>query len=199
MDEDLLALVTRRLSDQVELAHRLAEGSLAAQVTGVCEAFVETYRRGGQALFAGNGGSAAQAAHAAAEFVGRCTRDRRPLPALSLTDPVVLSALANDFGYEESFARQVEAYGRSGDLLVVFSTSGRSANVLRAISVARARGLTTVALSGGDGGLLVGAADHVLLVPADRTTAVQEAHSLWCHIWAEAVEVSLFSEADHGH
>lgn len=181
-----------RLEEFARVAAALAEPGLRGQVARVAELWIETYRRGGALLFAGNGGSAAQASHAAAEFVGRCTREREPLRALSLTDPAVLTALANDYGFEEVFARQVQAHARPGDVLVVLSTSGRSPSVLRALEDARTLGLTTVALTGGDAGLLPGRADHVLVVPSGRTGRIQEVHDLWCHIWAEAVDDALF-------
>src|SRR4051794_8853710 len=192
MGEGITELVEARLAEHVEVAEALVEPLLQAAVAQVADLFAATYRNGGQALFAGNGGSAAQASHAAAEFVGRCTRDRVALPALTLTEPALLTALANDYGYDEVFVRQVQAYGRPGDLLVALSTSGRSPSVLRAVSTAREQGLTTVALTGGTGGLLVGAADHVLIAPGRHTAAIQEVHGLWCHIWAEAVEHALF-------
>ncbi|HTY73679.1 MAG TPA: SIS domain-containing protein [Actinomycetes bacterium] len=185
------ALVAERVGEFGRVAAAVADEDLQRAVIQVGELLVRTYAGGGQTLFAGNGGSAAQAQHAAAEFVGRCTRDRRPLPSIALTEPTVVTALANDYGYEQVFARQVAAYGRPGDALVVLSTSGRSGNVLRALQEGRARGLATVALTGGDGGDLLGAADHVLLAPSSRTGAVQEVHALWCHVWAEMVEVAL--------
>jgi D-sedoheptulose 7-phosphate isomerase len=186
------ALVGVRLEEHLAVAQALAEPSLAANVALVADVFVAAYRAGGQALFAGNGGSAALASHAAAEFVGRCTRGRDALPALALTDPVLVTALANDYGYADVFVRQVLAHGRPGDVFVGLSTSGRSPNVVRALSTARSQGLTTIALTGGDGGLLQDAADHVLVAPSCRTGPIQEVHELWCHIWAEAVELALF-------
>jgi D-sedoheptulose 7-phosphate isomerase len=185
------ALVSDRIAEFVGVAEALSDRELREQVTAVAGLFVQTVRDGHVLLFAGNGGSASQAAHAAAEFVGRCTRDRGPLPALALTDPVVLTAIANDYGYPEVFARQVRAHARSGDLLVVLSTSGHSSNVLRALDEARALGVVTVALTGGDAGLLPGRADHVLVAPSARTGRIQEVHDLWCHVFAEAVEVCL--------
>jgi D-sedoheptulose 7-phosphate isomerase len=192
MGEASAELVAARLAEHAEVADALTEPSLQAAVAAVADLFVDTYRAGGQALFAGNGGSAAHASHAAAEFVGRCTRERGALPALTLTEPALLTALANDYGYDEVFVRQIQAYGRPGDLLVALSTSGRSTSVLRAVATGREQGLTTVALTGGTGGLLVEAADHVLIAPGPHTAAIQEVHGLWCHIWAEAVEQALF-------
>ena len=185
------ALVSDRIDEFIGVAAALSDHELRDQVTAVAGLFVQTVRDGHVLLFAGNGGSASQAAHAAAEFVGRCTRDRGPLPALALTDPAVLTAIANDYGYPEVFARQVRAHARPGDLLVVLSTSGHSSNVLRALDEARTLGLATVALTGGDAGLLRGRADHVLVAPSARTGRIQEVHDLWCHVFAEAVEVCL--------
>ncbi len=190
---DTGALVRSRLDEYAAIAAAVAGTGLAAQVTLVAEECIRTYRDGGRLLLFGNGGSAADAAHAAAEFVGRCTRDRPGLAALALTDPAVLTALANDYGYEEVFARQVQAQSLHGDLVVGLSTSGRSVNVLRGLAQARSAGLRTVALTGGDAGALPGAADHVLVVPSGHTGRIQEVHGLWCHLWAEAVEAALFS------
>jgi len=186
------ALVRGRLTQYAAVAEQIAADDLAGQVALVAEELVRTFRDGGRLLFMGNGGSAAEAAHAAAEFVGRCTKDRSPLAALALTDPAVLTALANDYGYDEVFARQVQAYATVGDVVVAMSTSGRSANILRGLAQARAMGLRTVALTGGDAGLLAEAADHVLVVPSTHTGRIQEVHGLWCHVWAEAVESALF-------
>jgi D-sedoheptulose 7-phosphate isomerase len=194
MGDGIPDLVAVRLAEHAEVAQSLSEPLLQKAVADVAELLAATYRSGGQALFAGNGGSAAQASHAAAEFVGRCTRERAALPALTLTEPALLTALANDYGYDEVFVRQVQAYGRPGDVLVALSTSGRSPSVLRAVAAARQQGLTTVALTGGTGGELIGAADHVLVAPGRHTAAIQEVHGLWCHIWAEAVEQALFGD-----
>jgi len=186
-------LVTERSLDYARVAGLVAAPDLVAKVAAVVRTFVDVYRAGGQLLVFGNGGSAADASHLAAEFVGRCTRDRPPLPALALTDSAAaISALANDFGYDQVFARQVQAHGRAGDLALGLSTSGRSPNVLAGLAAARNLGLHTVAFTGDDPGLLESAADVVLRAPTGSTGRVQEVHQMWAHLCAEAVEVALF-------
>jgi D-sedoheptulose 7-phosphate isomerase len=162
-------------------------------------AFVELVRvcaravaDGRKIIFLGNGGSAADAQHLAAELVVRFRRDRPAIPALALTtDSSILTAGGNDLGFDEIFARQVEALGRPGDVLVALSTSGRSPNVLRAVSAARAMGLSTVALTGAGGGDLAGLADLVLAVPSHTTARIQEMHILIGHMLCAGIETSL--------
>jgi D-sedoheptulose 7-phosphate isomerase len=186
-------LVAARLDDVRAVAGRLAEPNLLAATARVAEVFVGCYRDGGRVVLFGNGGSAADAAHVAAEFVGRCTRDRPPLPALALTEGLAtVTAVGNDYGYEEVFARQLRAHARQGDVVVALSTSGRSPNVLRGLAEARALGLATVGLTGGDGGGFPGLVDHLLVAPSADTARIQEVHQTWCHIWVEAVEAALF-------
>ncbi len=171
------------------LADALAEPDLVAAVDSAGLALVGALAGGRALLVAGNGGSAAIASHVAAEFAGRCVRDRRPLPALSLAESsTVVTALANDYGFDEVFARGVRAHGRPGDVLIAMSTSGRSPNVLAALEVAADLGLVTIALAGGDGGDVIGRADHVLVAPTAYTPRVQEVHLLWTHAWCEAVD-----------
>lgn len=180
------------LDEWARLAVALREPSLVAAVDAVGEALVRCLADGHGILVAGNGGSAAMASHVAAEFAGRCVRDRHPLPAMSLVDSsTAVTAVANDFGFDEVFARGVAAHGRPGDVLLVMSTSGRSRNVQRALEVARDGGLVTVALTGGAGGsVLAGLADHVLVAPADSTPRIQEVHLAWTHAWSEAVDLT---------
>lgn len=149
----------------------------------------ESLARGGKVLLFGNGGSASDAAHVAAEFVGRFQRDRRALPAISLSSNLsAVTAIANDFGYETVFARQLEALGSAGDVAIAISTSGSSRNVLTAVEVARDRGLATIGLTGGDGGALSAAVDICFCVPASSTARIQEGHILIAHILCELVE-----------
>ncbi|MFP4069899.1 MAG: SIS domain-containing protein [Opitutales bacterium] len=144
----------------------------------------------GRTVFAcGNGGSATDSMHLCEELVGRYRDDRRPLPAVSLnTDSSVLTCIGNDYGFDAIFARQVEALGESGDILVGFSTSGNSANILLAFEAARARGLTTILLGGKDGGKIRRIADHALIVPSENTARIQELHTFILHAWLELVE-----------
>jgi D-sedoheptulose 7-phosphate isomerase len=147
---------------------------------------------GGRVLAFGNGGSAADAQHLAGELVGRYLRDRAALSAIALTtDPSVITAVANDMGYESVFRRQVEAHGRAGDVAVGISTSGRSPNVLQALAAARERGLVTVALTGGGGGLLPGRVDYLIDVPTTATPRIQEVHGMVVHLLCEIVEDAI--------
>jgi D-sedoheptulose 7-phosphate isomerase len=147
---------------------------------------------GGKIMFCGNGGSAADAQHLAAELMGRYLKDRAPLPALALTvDTSALTAIANDYSYEEVFARQLRGIGRQGDLLVGLSTSGDSANVVRAIEAARDMGVLTLVLTGQKGGRMAEIADHVIRVPATRTNSIQEMHIVIGHMLCGLVEEAL--------
>jgi D-sedoheptulose 7-phosphate isomerase len=153
---------------------------------------VAALRGGGKLLLFGNGGSAAEAQHIAAELAVRYRHDRRALPALALTaDTAVLTAAGNDLGYDEIFARQVEALGRPGDLALALTTSGRSANVIRGLDAARRLGLCAAALSGGDGGALHGLADPLVLVPSFETARIQEMHLALGHVLCAAIERAL--------
>jgi len=151
---------------------------------------------GKKLLLFGNGGSAADAQHIAAEFVGRFIRERRPLPAIALTtDTSALTAIANDYGYDDVFARQVRALATTGDIALAISTSGRSPNVLRAVEACRELGMTTIGLTGGDGGELARAVDVSLRVSASRLSPrIQETHILVGHVICELVDRRLFGE-----
>jgi D-sedoheptulose 7-phosphate isomerase len=172
-----------------------ARRELPAVVAEVASAVIAAFRSGGKILFCGNGGSAADAQHLAAELAGRLRLDRPGLPALALTvNASVLTAVANDFGYDEVFARQVEALGRTGDVLIGISTSGSSPNVVRALEVARQRGIVTVALVGSDGGAMAGVSDVVARVPVTGTQHVQEAQIAVGHAVCEIVEAEMFPQ-----
>jgi D-sedoheptulose 7-phosphate isomerase len=152
----------------------------------------ETVRGGGTLFFCGNGGSAADAQHIATEYVVRYMRDRRPYPAVALTtDTSLLTAAANDMGFESVFARQVDALARAGDLLVIHSTSGNSPNVLAAAKAARAKGVRVLAFSARDGGALRELADHTIVIPTPRTDRAQELHLCIEHLICELVEREL--------
>ncbi len=162
---------------------------LKAEFLRLAEVAVACLRAGGKILFFGNGGSAADAQHLAAELVVRYTRARAALPAIALTcDTSILTAAGNDLGYERVFARQLEALGRAGDLAIGISTSGNSPNVLGALEAARARDLTAAALSGQGGGKLKGLADPLLVVPSDNVARIQEMHILLGHMLCDVVE-----------
>ena len=169
--------------------------TLPDRIVTAAEWIVQTHRTGHKILLFGNGGSAADAQHIAAEFVGRFERERRPWPAIALTtDTSVLTALGNDYGVEAIFARQVQALGQPGDLVLAFSTSGNSANVVQGVVQARALGLRTIGLTGQSGGRLASVCDLVLCVPSRRAARIQECHIAICHAICEAVELTLSSE-----
>jgi D-sedoheptulose 7-phosphate isomerase len=149
-------------------------------------------RAGNKLLVCGNGGSATDASHFATELVVRFANDRRALPAICLaTDSGILTAAANDYGFDEIFARQVAALAQSGDVLICLTTSGKSKNLVRALEEAKGRGLKTIAFLGRDGGSTVGIADLDLLIKSDSTARVQEAHHLLLHVLCEIIESRL--------
>jgi D-sedoheptulose 7-phosphate isomerase len=154
---------------------------------------VDCFRSGNKLMVCGNGGSAADAQHLAAEFVNRFLINRMPLPAIALTtDSSILTSVSNDFSYDDIFAKQVEALGKRGDVFLGISTSGNSPNVLRAVEAARRIGVRTAALTGGSGGLLAAEAELVLTVPSEKTPHIQEAH-LWIeHMLCWLVDERLF-------
>jgi D-sedoheptulose 7-phosphate isomerase len=157
-------------------------------------AILSSLQRGGKLLTCGNGGSAADALHLAEELVGRYDADRRALPAVCLNaDVTALTCIANDYGYDRVFSRQVEALGRPGDVLVGFTTSGNSPNVLAAFRVARDLGVTTVFLGGKNGGAAKNLCDHEIIIPSFTTARIQEVHTLILHQWLEAVDAADWS------
>ena len=163
--------------------------SMAPEIARAADRLIGCLKSGGKILICGNGGSAADAQHIAAELVGRFRRERGALPAIALTtDTSILTALANDYSFEEVFRRQVEALGRPGDLLLAISTSGNSPNLVRAVQEARAAGMKTFALLGKDGGKLAGAVDLALVVPASETARIQEGQAVIYHILCDLVE-----------
>jgi D-sedoheptulose 7-phosphate isomerase len=165
---------------------------LDTQVAKASDLIEQCFRAGNKVLVCGNGGSAADAAHFATEFVVRFVNDRPAYPAICLaTDGGLLTAAANDYGFDEIFARQVAALGREGDLLICLTTSGKSPNVKRALEEARKRKVGTIAFLGRDGGSTAGMADVDLLVRGDSTARIQEAHKLLLHVLCETVEARL--------
>jgi D-sedoheptulose 7-phosphate isomerase len=173
----------------------LAEGAAALERS--VDLTAEALAAGRKVLLFGNGGSAADAQHIAAEFVGRFLRERRALPAIALTtDTSALTAIANDYGYDDVFARQVRALGTAGDVALAISTSGRSPSVLRAVEACRELGVRTIGLTGGDGGPLAGMVDVSLRVSASKLSArIQETHILVGHVICELVDRRLFGES----
>ena len=187
----MTAQLTAGLRELAETAIRTAE-AVADEIERAAEMVRGAVRRGGTLFFCGNGGSAADAQHLATEYVVRFARERRAYPAVALsTDTALLTAAANDLGFEHVFARQVEALAKPGDLLIVHSTSGNSPNVLRAAESARARGVSTLALVARDGGQLRHLVDHCVVVPTGRTDRAQEIHLCIGHLICELVEREL--------
>ena len=175
----------------------LRDTNLISSIARVSEILLSALKRGNKLLLFGNGGSAADAQHIAAEFVGRFVFDRPALPALALSvNTSCLTAIGNDYGFEQVFSRQIEALARVGDVAIAFSTSGNSPNVLHGISTAKKIGLHTIAFTGTPGGKLKQAADvdHCLCAPSSDTPRIQECHILIGHIISELVERELFHE-----
>jgi D-sedoheptulose 7-phosphate isomerase len=164
----------------------------ADRIVQVAKRIAEAFRSGHTLFLFGNGGSATDAAHIAAEFVGRYKHDRMPLPAIALaTDIAAITCIANDYGYEELFARQMRAHGRKDDIAIAISTSGNSPNVLKGVAAARDGGLTTVAWTGANGGKLAALVDYPFVVPSTVTSRIQESHITLGHVLCELVEEQL--------
>ena len=178
-----------------------AAAALEPAITQAIELMFTALSNGNKILACGNGGSAADCQHFAAELVGRFERERLPLPALALTtDTSILSAVANDYSYREVFSKQVQAFGQAGDVLLAISTSGNSANVLAAIEVALERDMRIVALTGKGGGAIgkmITDADVHICVPHARTVRIQEVHLLTIHCLCDGIDVALFGEENH--
>ena len=175
------------------LDHACQDNQLQATTIAIAEAWTTALRGGGKILLCGNGGSAADAQHLAGELVSRFMFDRAPLPALALTvDTSVLTAIGNDYGYEETFARQVRGLGRSGDVLAAFSTSGRSPNILKALEAARAGGLVTTGFTGTNNGPMAEHCDLLLRAPTASTPLIQQIHITIGHVICQIVEEAMF-------
>lgn len=186
-DAAMKPLLAQPVADACRTFQSLA--TLEGVFQKIADAVVEAFRCGGKLLTAGNGGSAADAMHLAEELIGRYKRNRRPLPAVCLNaDPTALTCIANDFGFDDVFARQVEALAGKNDVLVCFSTSGNSPNILRALEAARRTGIKSIALLGKDGGKAKGKADLELIVVGNDSARIQEAHTLLLHALLDAIE-----------
>ena len=183
--------LTQALRELAETATRTAD-TMAPQLERALEMVRATVKRGGTLYFCGNGGSAADAQHMATEYVVRYMKDRRAYPAVALTtDTSLLTAAGNDLGFDQIFARQVEAFCKPADLLIIHSTSGASPNVLRAAEAAKKQGVAVLAFSAKDGGALKALADHSVIVPTARTDRAQEVHLCIEHVICELVESAL--------
>jgi D-sedoheptulose 7-phosphate isomerase len=189
-------IIDSALSDASEALDALRRNSqVLERIEEVARALVQTFHAGGKVIAAGNGGSMCDAMHLAEELAGRFRDDRRALPAIAISDPGLLSCVANDYGYERVFARFLEAHGRPGDLFVGISTSGNSPNVLAAASTARAIGMRTVGLVGRPGSPLESGTDVAIVTPAGRySDRIQELHIKVIHVLIELVEREMFAE-----
>ncbi len=190
---DRIEFVKERVRDSIELKKAILEDEALVQaIADVSQVCLDAYKRGNKLLFAGNGGSAADSQHIAAEFVSRFEIDRPGLPAMALTtDTSILTAIGNDYGYENLFARQVQANAVEGDVFVGISTSGNSPNILAAFAAAKEKGVITVGLAG-SGGKIQNVCDHCISVPSDSTPTIQESHIMIGHMICAYVEVSYF-------
>jgi D-sedoheptulose 7-phosphate isomerase len=196
MERPDLSYVENEFQASVAVKQRiLVDSEFMQQVTDMGHLLIDRYEAGHKLLIAGNGGSAADAQHIAAEFVSRFNFDRPGLPALALTtDTSILTAVGNDYGYDQLFRRQIEANGVAGDVFLGISTSGNSPNILQALEGARLKGITTIGLTGQQGGSMRELCDHCLCVPSGDTPRIQEAHILIGHTICGMVELALLED-----
>jgi D-sedoheptulose 7-phosphate isomerase len=185
-------IILKRFKESSEVKNRFLRENLP-RLLEVIKLISHTFEAGNKLFFFGNGGSAADAQHLAAEFVNRYVMDRPPLPAIALTtDASVLTSVSNDFAFNEIFAKQIRALGKEKDVAIGITTSGNSPNIVKAFEIAKEMGIKTIALTGNDGGIVGKMADFPLIVPSTSTPRIQEAHILIGHILCEMVEHYLF-------
>ena len=183
--------ITRRLEESAQVIRAIAENKIG-EIEDMVNLIILAYKAGGKVVLLGNGGSAADAQHIAGELVGQFKLKRQALPAIALTtNTSILTAVANDYGYEAVFSRQVEALVKENDVVIGISTSGNSPNIIEAIKAAKTKGAKTIGLTGGSGGKLAEVAALILTVPSDNPTRMQEAHITIGHIICELVEKEL--------
>ncbi len=183
------------LQQQSENLLLIRESNYTEMVSEAINLQLDSLKNGGKVLIAGNGGSAADAQHFAGEFVGRFLKERKGLPAISLTtDTSVLTCIANDYGYDQAIARQIEALGKPGDVFIGISTSGNSENIINGIKEAHALGMKVVGLLGKDGGKIKDMCDIAIVVPLNETPRVQEIHTMTVHMMCEMIEEKYFGE-----
>jgi len=186
--------IRRRFEESAETKLKFV-AEHADRIRQVADLLAETFRQGRKVLLFGNGGSAMDASHLAAEFVGRYRRERAPLAAIALSaDQAALTCIANDYGFSEVFARQVQALGRKGDVAIGLSTSGKSPNVLKGLQAARAQGLATVGFTGANGRQLAELVDHAFVVPSTEVARIQETHITLGHVLCELVDEALLGK-----
>jgi len=184
--------IAEGLKDSADLTLKMLGEGMDQEIEKIARMIIDTFLKESKILLVGNGGSAADAQHIAAEFVGRYLIDRRALPAIALTtDTSCLTAISNDMGYEKIFSRQLEALCAPGDLLWALSTSGNSINLLEALKTAKSLGVSTVCLLGKGGGKMKGMGDAELIIPSDDTPRIQEAHITVAHLICETVETAI--------
>ncbi|HXM09218.1 MAG TPA: D-sedoheptulose 7-phosphate isomerase [Terriglobales bacterium] len=195
---NLTDLVRDRIQRSIEVKQALLLDAVWCElVAQAALQIVKSLRAGGKVLFCGNGGSAADAQHLAAEFTGRYLKERRALPALALHgNSSAVTAIGNDYGFDFVFARQMEALGKEGDVAFGISTSGNSRNVLRALEVAKSKSIYTIALTGGNGGKMKNLADCAICIPSEETPRIQECHILTGHIICEIAEEMLLDPSE---
>jgi len=188
-------VVIRELEDGAKIKTKMAQ-TLSDIIAKAAQIILDAYKAGGKVLLIGNGGSAADAQHIAAELAGRFKLERTGLPAIALTtNTSVLTALANDYGYDRVFSHQLEALANDKDVLIAITTSGTSPNILKAVEMAHSKGVTVIGLTGAKGGKLKDSADLTIMVPSDDTPRIQEAHITIGHIICHLVEKGLFGES----
>jgi D-sedoheptulose 7-phosphate isomerase len=190
--------ILKAFEESIRIKERFGKENVDT-VIAASKMIAQAFHEGKKLLLFGNGGSAADASHIAAEFVGRFKRERPALPALALnTDVAVMTSIANDYDYSEIFARQLKSWSEEGDVVIAISTSGNSANVLKAMDAAKKRKLKTIALTGAKGEKFASKADISFIVPSDNTARVQETHITLCHILCQMVEEILFETPRKG-
>jgi D-sedoheptulose 7-phosphate isomerase len=190
---DLAQFIDDRLSESIRIKEVMRH-QFPAIILETAQVIIRCCQAGGKLLICGNGGSAADSQHFAAEMVGRLKLNRRALPAIALsTDTSILTSLANDYGYDSIFRKQVEGLGCKGDVFIGISTSGNSQNVIQALELAKNKEMSTITLTGKDGGQLSSLADYTIVVPSQDAQRIQEAHITVIHIWCELVEHILFA------
>lgn len=189
-----IELIKNRLSISAEVKLNISKNEILLQeILRITDVIVMAFKAGNSVYFCGNGGSAADAQHLAAEFSGRFYLDRKPLPSEALhCNSSFITAVGNDYGYENIYSRLIEGVGKAGDVLIGISTSGNSANIIKAFAMAKTKGMLTVGFVGQSGGKMLGATDYLIQIPSTDTPRIQEAHITVGHIICELVEATLF-------
>lgn len=191
----MLSVIQSQIESSIQVKQALlSDRFLLQQVADAAELIIKAYQNGGKTLLAGNGGSAADAQHIAAELVGRYYFNRPSIPSIALTtDTSIITAVSNDYGYDELFARQVQGYGQAGDVFIGISTSGNSANILKALEACKQKQMKTIVFTGKTGGKMGAVADICIKVPSIDTPRIQESHILIGHILCYLIEDGLFA------